>query len=327
MKHVQLLIAVAGISVLASCQVNYQKTASGLTYKIIPGKLDSPKLKPGEYVKFDIEYSIPEKDTILNSTFGKIPGYSPIDTGARTAYTVMELLPKCSVGDQLEFDLSIDTLKNKGAIADYNKTFARGGHIHAKIKILKSFLNEKDIIADYQKESEKEKDRETQAIQDYLTKKGIKAQKTSDGIFAVIQQAGNPAQMADSGKQVSIMYKGYLLTDGKVFDTNLDSSKGHTDPFKFVLGQRSVIPGWEDGLKLFGKGGKGTLYIPAMLGYGPQGSPPTIPAYSNLVFDVEVNDVTDAPKVPAGQNQMHLTPEQMQQLEEEMQRQHQGSGH
>jgi hypothetical protein len=64
-----------------------------------------------------------------------------------------------------------------------------------------------------------------------------------------------------------------------------------------------------------------------MLGYGPQGSPPTIPAYSNLVFDIVVNDVTEAPKEPAGQNQMHLTPEQMQQLEEEMQRQHQGSGH
>ena len=327
MKQIQLLIAIVSISILASCQVNYEKTPSGLAYKITPGKEQGPKLKPGQYVKFNIEYSIPEKDTILNSTYGKIPGYSPIDTGARTAYTMMELLPKCSVGDQLEFDLSIDTLKNKGAIQDYNKTFARGGHIHAKINILKVFLTEKDLIADYQKEADLEKQKESKTIQDYLAKKGIQAQHTSSGVYVVVQNPGDTANKADSGKQVTIMYKGSLLADGQVFDTNLDSSKGHTQPFRMIMGQRTVIPGWEDGLKLFGKGGKGTLYIPAMLGYGPQGSPPVIPPYSNLVFDISVTDVADAPKMPAGQNQMHLTPQQMQQLEEQMQKQQKGSGH
>jgi FKBP-type peptidyl-prolyl cis-trans isomerase FkpA len=46
---------------------------------------------------------------------------------------------------------------------------------------------------------------------------------------------------------------------------------------------------------MFGKGGKGKVYIPAMLGYGDAGSPPVIPTYANLVFEIEVLDVTTPP--------------------------------
>jgi FKBP-type peptidyl-prolyl cis-trans isomerase len=48
-------------------------------------------------------------------------------------------------------------------------------------------------------------------------------------------------------------------------------------------------------LKYFGKGGKGVLYIPAMLAYGPQANG-VIKAYDNLAFDIEIKDVTAAPK-------------------------------
>ena len=94
------------------------------------------------------------------------------------------------------------------------------------------------------------------------------------------------------------MYKGYLQSNGKVFDTNIDTSKGHTDPIQIPVGSRGAIQGFAEGLPYFGKGGKGKILIPAMLGYGstPQGA--DIPAYSNLVFDIEVLNVTDAPKAP-----------------------------
>src|SRR3954470_15705078 len=119
------------------------------------------------------------------------------------------------------------------------------------------------------------------------------------------------------------MYKGYFLTNtDKVFDTNMDTSKGHTNPIDVSVGSGSVIPGWEEALPYFGKGGKGKIYVPAMLAYGPQGSQGAIPPYSNLIFDVEVKDVKDAPKQsPTAQQQPSLTPEQMQQLQKQMQEQ------
>lgn len=77
----------------------------------------------------------------------------------------------------------------------------------------------------------------------------------------------------------------------------MDTATAKKPPFTFVVGKHNVIQGWDDGLKYFAKGGKGRLLVPAMLGYGPQGSPPVIPQYTNLIFDIEVTDVT----IPAPQ--------------------------
>ena len=48
-----------------------------------------------------------------------------------------------------------------------------------------------------------------------------------------------------------------------------------------------------------------------MLGYGPNGSAPIIPAYASLVFDIEVLDVKIAPPPPpAMPGQMQQQPPQ-----------------
>jgi FKBP-type peptidyl-prolyl cis-trans isomerase FkpA len=324
------ILAIAGLAVvMASCNTNYEKTKSGLAYKIFKGKGEGTALKAGMFAKLNIEYLLTPKDTVLNSTYGKVPLFTPIDTGAKNNYSFMELLPKCKQGDSVIFTISVDSLKSKGAIPEYNELFKRGDQIKCKMTVLKTFTNENDIRADYEKEMAAEKDRETKAIKDYLAKNGIKAEQTKNGAFVQIENAGD-AQKAQPGKVASIMYKGYFLTDvKKVFDTNMDTSKGHTDPIKVPVGQGQVIPGWEEALPYFGKGGKGKIFVPAMLAYGPQGSQGAIPPYSNLIFDIEVRDVSDAPKqtAPSGQQGMNnLTPEQIQQLQQQMQQQQQQGG-
>ena len=93
-------------------------------------------------------------------------------------------------------------------------------------------------------------------------------------------------EAAVDGSTVYVYYVGVLTKDGKRFDGNYGS-----DPFAVTLGSGAVIPGWEIGLKYFGKGGKGTLFIPAMLAYGPQANG-AIKPYTNLVFDLEIQEVT-----------------------------------
>jgi FKBP-type peptidyl-prolyl cis-trans isomerase len=105
------------------------------------------------------------------------------------------------------------------------------------------------------------------------------------------------------------MYRGTFL-DGKKFDGNMDSDSPNKQPLEFVIGQGGVIKGLEDGLKMFNKGGRGKIFIPAMLGYGPNGSAPVIPPYASLVFDIEVLDVKIAPPPPPA---MPGQPQQMPQ--------------
>ena len=95
-------------------------------------------------------------------------------------------------------------------------------------------------------------------------------------------QAGKGAE-AVAGKTVSVHYTG-TLTDGKKFDSSVDRGQ----PFKFVLGQGQVIPGWEQGIQGMKVGGKRKLTIPPNLGYGERGAGNVIPPNATLIFDVEL---------------------------------------
>ncbi|TQD87876.1 hypothetical protein C1H46_026579 [Malus baccata] len=77
---------------------------------------------------------------------------------------------------------------------------------------------------------------------------------------------------ARKGDTVRVHYRG-KLTDGTVFDSSFERG----DPISFELGTGQVIKGWDQGLLGTCVGEKRKLKIPAKLGYGEQGSPPTIP--------------------------------------------------
>jgi FKBP-type peptidyl-prolyl cis-trans isomerase len=89
---------------------------------------------------------------------------------------------------------------------------------------------------------------------------------------------------AESGDTVHVQYTGTLM-NGKKFDSSYDHGG---EPFKFTIGKGEVIKGWDQGVVGMKVGGKRRLRIPAELGYGANGSPPTIPGNAGLIFDVEL---------------------------------------
>jgi FKBP-type peptidyl-prolyl cis-trans isomerase FklB len=59
-----------------------------------------------------------------------------------------------------------------------------------------------------------------------------------------------------------------------------------------------VVSGWTTALQLMRAGERWMLYLPCQCGYGtadytPQGSTLTIPAYTVLVFDVQLESVQE----------------------------------
>jgi FKBP-type peptidyl-prolyl cis-trans isomerase len=91
---------------------------------------------------------------------------------------------------------------------------------------------------------------------------------------------------AQAGDTVDVTYTGYL-TDGTVFDSNLESG----EPFEFQLGAGYVIPGWDEGLVGMQVGGNRLLVIPPDLAYGSTGSSGVIPANATLTFSVILNGI------------------------------------
>lgn len=121
------------------------------------------------------------------------------------------------------------------------------------------------------------------------TKEGV--QETESGLQYKIEVPGNEVKPGPQDT-VEVNYKG-CLTNGKQFDSSYD--RGET--IKFPL--NGVIPGWSEGLQLIGEGGKETLWIPFNLGYGGREMGPDLPAYSTLVFDVELVKVYPYVEKPA----------------------------
>ena len=292
-----LLLAIV---LLASCN-QYQKTPSGLSYKIVKGG-SNEKLKQGQFVKFNIEYKVPPKDSILTSSFGHIPAYLVVDTARPSKHSFLEIITQCAVGDKIDFVMSVDTLKKLGMI-EYNNIFHARDMIKGRVEILKVFTKQEEATADLQKEMDTEKAAEIKTIQAFTAKAGIKTQSTASGSLVEIENAGD-AVKADSGKVAKLLYKGSLI-GGKTFDSNMVKNSPNNQLLSVNIGSAgtgAVIKGLDEGLRFFGKGGKGKIYIPAMLGYGQNGQPPVIPAYSNLVFEIEVVDVTTAaPPAPTPQ--------------------------
>lgn len=149
-------------------------------------------------------------------------------------------------------------------------------HFLSALLILTLFIScnkDKAITTDYTAKNEQE-------IIDYIAKNNLTAQRTSDGLYYVLNTQGTGTQPTASSN-VTVVYKGYY-TNGKVFDQSTSAG------ISFGLSQ--VIRGWTEGIPFFKAGGSGILLIPSSLGYGPNDYS-GIPGGSVLIFDVKLISV------------------------------------
>ncbi|MEM1295055.1 MAG: FKBP-type peptidyl-prolyl cis-trans isomerase [Verrucomicrobiota bacterium] len=103
---------------------------------------------------------------------------------------------------------------------------------------------------------------------------------TPTGLQYKVLKEGDGAKPKASDR-VEVHYTGKLI-DETVFDSSVERGQ----PITFGL--NGVIAGWTEGLQLMSVGSKYRLFIPYDLGYRETGSPPKIPGYATLIFDVEL---------------------------------------
>ena len=140
--------------------------------------------------------------------------------------------------------------------------------------------------------------KDTVAIDSYLKEKNIAAKRTASGLRYVVVKPGKGENVKTS-QTAQVDYAGHVL-NGKYFDTSIETvakkeglyQEGRSyKPYGVMVGQGTVIRGWDEMLQLMNKGMKVTVYIPSTLGYGKQARGPIITADAILVFDMEVTDI------------------------------------
>jgi FKBP-type peptidyl-prolyl cis-trans isomerase FkpA len=118
-----------------------------------------------------------------------------------------------------------------------------------------------------------------QEILDYISENNLVAQKSTSGLYYIINETGSGEQPIATSN-VTVAYKGYY-TNGTVFDQNAQG-------ISFNL--NGVIAGWTEGITYFKEGGSGVLLVPSRLAYGSSNNR-GIPGGSVLIFDVELISV------------------------------------
>ena len=326
-KANRLLLFVIPVAAILSCNnLDFKRTKSGVLYKIISsGNPKDSVARPGQVIKFNVISKV--NDSILYTSYGKMPAFLRVSDPNSVGYSPAQVFSLLRKGDSVVVVTLADSLIAQGHAEELPQNTKKGDRFNATFKILEVFKNDSLAHADYdaemkkdqprrQKEAEEQQaqiekqkkeqmekdiaewkqsgeiDKELKQMEAYLISKKINAQKTGMGVYVYIKQQGD-GPMADSGKVVTVKYTGRKLDTDSVFQSNT---------YSFVLGVGQVIPGWDQGLRLFKKGGKGTIYIPGFLGYGKDvgpGSP--FKPFEPLIFDVELLDVKDNNSAAANQ--------------------------
>ena len=109
--------------------------------------------------------------------------------------------------------------------------------------------------------------------------------QTESGLVYEILEDGT-GEHPEKGDGIALHYTGT-----HVYGDKFDSSVDRNAPLNFDYLVMGLIPGFNEGVGLSKEGMKITLYIPYYLAYGPQGRMPTIPPYSDLIFELDILEV------------------------------------
>lgn len=303
MRKISFLLGLAVI--LASCGQDFKKGEKGLEYKIISSG-SGPALKNGDFMQLQVCQILNNKktDSVLNDTRTTSgPVIERMDTLSIPAeyYKILAQLRK---GDSVAIRLLTDTMfaRNPDMMPPFIK---KGCYYVTTVKLLNIFKTKEQVDSAQKLEMLKVQERDSinnlaqmakddKALQSYFAKNKINPIKAPKGTYVLITKPGTGANI-DTSVVVKTNYTGRTL-DGKMFDSNTDSSKGHVEPFSVNMTNdmslgNGVIPGWTDGLKMLNKGAVAKFYIPSVLAYGSRGAGADIAPNSILVFDIEVLDV------------------------------------
>lgn len=293
------LIFTLSISLMFSCAQSSDGdkvlTASG--YEVLMHKNSGgQKIVEGDYVYFNVDI-VDDKEKLIQ-TLRNAPELPvvQIPQGAANQPSdnpVMEALLLASVGDSLSIILPIDSIpmvtpEMEGAeFIKYNIAVIESIGQETFSQRLDAQKLEEEAKMKTIKEQEADKAGLSLDLLNQLNegKFDDKIITDSTGLKYVILEEGS-GPIAKSGQLVETSYFGYLR-NGESFDNSY--KRGMAYPVQ--LGRNGVIAGWEIGLQKLNKGTKALLIVPYELGYGEQGSPPFIPARSELIFYIEVGDI------------------------------------
>ncbi len=288
------LLPVFFTSFLISCNTHIdnaevlKKTKSGFEYKIIPA-VSGDSIQYRDIVKLHLYQYI--DDSLLGSTAGKMPQYITVNNELKE-FDYTELLQQMRVGDSAVCLFSTaDIIKRAKEGVPIPPYLQKGKYIKVYFKIAAKFSEDAEAMFDAEKarnsligysgEDPQMGYARAERVFDSLIKSlPVQPVKLPEGVYVQIKEKGSGPKIT-KGQEVAVVFKG-MLTDGRVFEV-----KPKEDPLVVHAGMGEAMKGLDAALTTMAIGDKAILYVPAVLAYGSRQAGEYIPAFSNLIFEME----------------------------------------
>lgn len=298
MKKLSVLVLFFLVIGFTSCDNSdgyVAEVGTGTLYKFIE-KGNGKVAGPDEIMLIQMENAI--GDSVLMRTVTEDGLAMTSDQGPPRITSILKM---CAEGDSVHIkmsavDYSMATRTQLVLLEDTTQMVVMKLKVH-KVVNQAEYLEKKE--AEVFKKIEDQRNTDRKIIQEYLSKNNLVAKSTEEGLFYVVEKNGK-GRKPEHGESVSVNYTVRLL-DGTFIDSSDEAlnkengkytSRRTYGPYKFFLGTRAVIPGWDIGFTLFSKGTKAKLLVPSELAYG--GSPRSgsgIPPNAVLIFEVELVEI------------------------------------
>ncbi|GAB2971095.1 hypothetical protein GCM10027049_00740 [Mucilaginibacter puniceus] len=307
MKKNLMFLALAATA-LASCNGGFKKGEGGLLYNIHTDK-STPVAQVGDFLSLNV-VAKNDGDSVLFSTYETGNPQFLLLQAPQTKGDVFSGIALLSEGDSATVKVSADSLFKGGPKPPNFK----GKYLIYDIKVEKVIpkgnltdqIFQDNVTSYINAQKETLKTGEAKKIENYIAGTKLNFNKTASGLRYVITKPGSGPNIAVNDTAV-VRYVGRFF-NGKIFDTNIKAEAEKAkmvnpdapyQPIHFVIGQRAVIQGWDEGMQLLNKGAKASFVIPSSLAYGEQGNGPVAP-FTPLTFDVEIVDIIKGvPPTPA----------------------------
>ena len=315
-KTVGALVIASGV-LIVSCNKSpypgYDLQENGVYAKFYTHDEKGMKPKTGDIVRVVMSYKNSKDSVLFDSRKNKRSENKFVEFAvAKSTFKgcFEDALSLMSVGDSASFLVPADSLYlSTFKMQELPKFIVKGSMVTFDAKLLKITSKEEAEKEQKRKMEERNaqmqlrKDEEPKALAKYIADNKITTKPTASGLYFMEIKKGNGNKPKD-GDTVKVNYTGSLV-DGSIFDTTdkeaaqkakIFDPRRPYEPAEFPVG--GLIKGFDEALLMMSPGSKVKLLIPSAIGYGEQSGGP-IPAYSTLVFDVEMLAVKPAKKGPA----------------------------
>ncbi len=261
---------------IAANNIKVRPEASGVY--IIPmekGKGRCPV--KGEKVELDFSTYLLDGQPV-GSTFGSSDKFSFVLGEGYTIKGWEEIVPKMHLGERVKAIIPFDMAYGEHSVGE----IPAYANLVYEIKLLK-ITTVDELKVEKEKAMQTLKAESEKAFLDYLKANNI-TEKTASGLY-FSKLATTSGASPQKGQTARIKFVASYLNG-----TPLGNSDQLGDYYELVVGQGKVLKGLEEGVGMMRVGERTRFVLPYPLAYGNEAYG-NIPAYSNLVFDVELLDV------------------------------------